>query len=527
MPYENPKKQEKYAQHIVAGRKTAGVATSIIGGRFLSILLSGISFIIVARILGPSTYGIFTIAIAYATFFTAFGDFGVGTTFSKLAGQHIAKNNKKAIGKVLSNGYALILITSLAFTVIALLLSGTLAHYILGNNSDLYVVQIASLIIVLSVIFSASYYAIVGLGNGLYIALTIIVQSVLQSIISIILVLLKFGALGPILGTIIGYAIGAAFALFLIVSKQKIRFYKPSLTEVKDLLKFSAPISAYTGLRAVINNLSPIILGLLATTVIVGNFGVAVKTANLFLLVTDSITFALLPMFASTLSIDGLGKNINKLYNYSIYLTFVVMVPAMLYVALLAKQFSFTAFSANYVLTPMYLPIIAIGILLWAVATYTTMLLIGRNMVHDVFKYSVVLAAIEFVLMFVLIHYFKGFGLIVLLYLISPTLLSAFSIMFASKRLAIKLDTLKLMKVVTAGIISALFLIPITYLPINYIAVLAFGAMEQLILYPPILAIVGGADKKDLKSIKDVSQKLPLINTAFKYLTIYSSYFAR
>ena len=53
-------------------------------GRILSLFLAGIAFIVIARILGPSTYGIYTLVIAYVGFFGAFTDLGVGTLIQQI-----------------------------------------------------------------------------------------------------------------------------------------------------------------------------------------------------------------------------------------------------------------------------------------------------------------------------------------------------------------------------------------------------------------------------------------------------------
>ncbi len=521
------RQKSNHRDNIEAGKKTAGVASSIITGRLLAIALSGAAFIIVARILGPSTYGIFTVAIAFAAFFGAFGDLGIATAFSKYVGQHIANNEIDQISEVLSNGYALMLMTGTLFTIIAFIFSGFVANYALGGGSYTYIVQVATLIIFLSIMYSASYYAIIGFGKSAYIALTILIQSVLQSITSIILVYMKFGAIGPIIGAIAGYAIGFILAIFIITYKFGIKFQMPSFGGMKSLLGFSAPISIYTGLRGIVNNLSPILLGLFATTIIVGNYGVALKTANLFMLITDSITFALLPAFASTLSVKSIGRSLSRFYNYAVYITFVIMVPAMFYIAVLAKQFSYTAFSASYLFTPSYISVIAIGILFWAVATYTTMLLIGRNLVKDVLKYAVFVAIMEFVIMFTLIPVFNGYGLVVLLYVVSPVAISSLSVMVASKKLQVYLDTKKLVKVVAAGAISALLILPITFMSNNYILILVLGFIEQIVVYPPLLSIIGGASKDDLRTITELSSKLPIINFMLKKISDYSAYFAR
>ena len=261
----------------------------------------------------------------------------------------------------------------------------------------------------------------------------------------------------------------------VIIYHFKIRLAMPSFKHMRELLGFSAPIAVYNGLRSLVDNLSPIILAFFTTTVIVGNYGVALKVVNVLGLATASLTAALLPMFASTLALEHLNKEINKFYNYSIYLTFVLMVPAMFYIAMLSKQLSYTAFSARYLLVPNYLVIISIGMLFWIVAQYTTYFLIGRNLVREVLKYSVMIAIMEFILIFTLIPLFKGFGLVFMAYTITPVVMSCLSVMVARRRLGVVLDTKKLIRVIIAGIISAVPLFLLTHLVSSYTVIIVLG----------------------------------------------------
>ena len=44
------------------GKRSTRVLSSLFAGRFIATIIAGIAFIVVARLLGPSDYGIYTLA---------------------------------------------------------------------------------------------------------------------------------------------------------------------------------------------------------------------------------------------------------------------------------------------------------------------------------------------------------------------------------------------------------------------------------------------------------------------------------
>ena len=60
--------------------------------------------------------------------------------------------------------------------------------------------RIASSLIILTMLFSASYSAIIGFGKGRYIAAIIVIQMTIQSLLSIALLLLGFGVVSRYIG---------------------------------------------------------------------------------------------------------------------------------------------------------------------------------------------------------------------------------------------------------------------------------------------------------------------------------------
>lgn len=522
--------KEKYAMGqdmLSVGAKTANVASFLTLGKFLALFFTGSAFIIVARVLGPASYGIFILAVALSGFFNPLLDLGVSTSFSRFISEYTTHDKKEEIGKLLSNGYIIIVIMALVICSAIFLLSGMLSNYIFGSQANINIIKLVSLATASCIIYGTSYSALCGFGKGKYIALVLVIQAIIQSIVSIALALLGLGAVAPLMGLVSGYLSAAALSLSIIYIKLKIRFGRPSLSGVKKLLGFSVPLAGYNTLRSFTSNVSPIVLGIFASTVVVGNFGVALKTGNIIAVVTDSLALSALLMFSSMISVKKLKKSLNKIYNYTIYITYLLITPVMFYIALLSKEISFTAFSAEYALAPLYLSMISMGVLLWVMATYTINLLIGANKVREIFKYSIIVSVMEILLLFALVPLFKGVGLIVLLYFITPVLLIIFGLR-AGKPLNISLDVVRHLKIIIAAFISICFVLPILLIfNGNYILILISAAVEQIILYPIIIAITGAAHKRDLEGLKGIVKALPVINKLVNLLADYSARFAR
>jgi O-antigen/teichoic acid export membrane protein len=522
---EPPKVKEEKKE---VGAKTAGVASLMVFGRFIALFISGVAFIIVARVLGPSVYGIYTIALAFSGFFGAIADLGVNTAVNKFIGQYLASGKKEDIERIISNGYVSVIISGLAFTLIAFLLSGFIAVHLLGGAGNTYIVQIVSFCIISAMLFALSYYIMIGFGKGKYVALVIIIQSVFQSVASVVFALMGFGAIAPILGLLIGYSASVITVLTLLIGKFRIRFRMPSMKYIKKLLGFSSPISVYNGLRGFIYSLSPIVLGIFTTTVIVGNFGVAIRVSSIITNLTDALGLAVLPMFAYTVSTKSIGKSIGKFYNYASYLTVLLITPALFYLAILSKEFSFTIFSSKYLLAPAYISIISIGTLIWVLATYAYMLLVSTNRIKEILKYSIIVVCIELVLLFTLVPLFGGLGLTFMLFVITPSLITLLMSRAAGRLLNVKLEWMKLVRIVIAGAISALFLLPLLFLLQGYyIPILVIGAVEQMLLYPIILTLSGAAGKEELKTIKDITANIPVMNRLIVIFADYSARFIR
>jgi O-antigen/teichoic acid export membrane protein len=494
--------------------------------RAITFLIMGLTFIFITRFLGPSLFGVYTIAIATAGFFGAFGDLGVSTMFMKFIPRYLEKKQTEKIKSLLVNGYTIIILESLFFTVVALLLSGFVAQNVLHNPSDTLALELVSFSIILSILYSSSYSALIAFGNGDKLIKAVTIYTLIQSFLSAGLVLYGFGPIGPIIGLDAAYLFGMIYAVRVIIKRTKVSTATP-MRGWRRIISFSVPLGLTNMLSTITSNFSLIALQLLSTTIIVGNFGAAYKAIGIFDVLLGSVGITLLPFFSVALSDKNIYKQINRYYNYSMYFVFIFAAPVVFYVVVLSQQFSYTIFSGIYALTPLYLALMSIGALIMAVYTYTYNLLVGAGEVRKVFKYNLAASVLQLALLYFFIKPFAGLGLTVLMFLVTPTVLSALYINRVKHLFHAKLDLLRLGKVVLAAIISALFLVPLTFVLSNNILLLIVGAAEQVLLYPIIISLIGAIDRDRLDIINKVTESIPVFGSVARTLVAYAGVFMR
>ncbi len=490
----------------------------------------GLAFILIVRLLGPSSYGVYTLVIATAGFFGAFGDLGLSTMFVRTIPQYVAKKQFDKVKSTLVNGYAILIIESGLFTILAFALSGFVATSVFHTPSDTFALQLVSLTIILSVMWSASYNVLIGLGKGGKLIKVVIVQGLLQAFVSIALVVLGLGAIGPILGLITSYAASAIYGAWLILQEPGIRQDKMgfALKSWSGILHFCVPVGLSVTITSLVTNFSLIVLGWYASSAVIGNFGAAYKAIGVFDVLLGSIGIALLPFFAVALIDKKITKEISKYYNYSLYFVFLIAAPIVFYIVMLSKPFSFTIFSGTYTLTPLYLALMSIGTLIIVVGSTTSNLLIGAGKVRKVLKYNIIAAIVQIILLPILVQPLTGLGLVLLMFIIIPVLTGILFVNGAQEILKINLDLRMLTKVSIAAIISMLFIYPLVLaFGTNYIPLLAAAGVEQILLYPAIVSLFGGIDKERLKILDRVVGELPVFGSIMHLLTAYTSVFLR
>jgi O-antigen/teichoic acid export membrane protein len=510
------------------GSQAAHTASFVLVGKFSSIIFLGAAFIVVARLLGPAQYGIYVLALAVAGFTGAIGNLGVGTALNKFIPQHLYRNDKRSIEDILANSFFITIVTGLLLAAVTIALSGFVATDIFHNASYTLVIEIAAVSIISSMLFSASYSALLGFNRGDYAAIINTIQAVIQSLLSVLLVVLGFGPAGPIIGLIVGYGIAFLYSIRLIYGKHGLKmFVNPSLSSIRKIFSFSVPIAVSNAALGIASSLAFIVIGAYATTVVIGNIGVASKVNSLIDIVAGSISVSLLTMYSTTLASSTMRAKISKFYNHTVYYSLILLAPMLLFIVVLATPFSYVAFSGVYKLAPLFIAVMGIGALTGLAGQYANTLLTSANKVKEIFKYNVIITVVELAMIPVLIPLFKGIGLVLLLYLIAPVATNVLFIRKSAKIFKLRFNMGKLYRILAANAITMLLVVPLIFFwQSNYIPLLITAAIEVIIIYPIILGKLRGLDLRDIKIMRSMMGSVPIVSSIVSALLRYSTSFA-
>ena len=505
------------------GSKGANVASFILIGKFTSIILTGIAFIIVARVLGPSVYGVYTLIIGTMGILTATGDFGISTGINKFTAELIHSKKTSEIGALVFNSLLAVAVIGLIIAAIIFSISGFLSMYILHTGAYKNLVEIAAFYILFTMLYDVAYGALVGIGSKL--ASVQALQSGSQAAISITLALLGFGAAAPILGLEVGLAIGFVAAIAVMHFSDGIGITaRADIKKIKKIFSFSIPVGASSFLGGVANNIGIVMLGVVSTTVIAGNFGVAAKIASLLDLIIGSIYMASIPMFSHALLNKNDKKIVPKLYTYAFYMALVFVAPMVAYMAVFAKPFSYVLFSGLYKMGPEYIALVSIGTLIWLLGYYASALMISAGEVKKVLKYNMLIFVVELIAILLLVPRFSGTGLVLSIYFASYGATTILFFLGVRRLFGVHLNWNKVGRILLANIIAAaLAYVPYFLFPTSFIPVLVIGLAIEVGTYPILLSVTGAMTKKDFAHVKLATESIPFFGRVIKLLVDYAT----
>jgi O-antigen/teichoic acid export membrane protein len=274
------------------GSKTIGVKTAkngilyvvgqVVGSFSILVLLA-----LLARLLKPSNFGLYAIVIAFYTLLGIIGNFGIGTALRKKLAE---TNDKTRRSTLISNSYFIAMAASLIIAIAGVLLSSTIATYVYHDSSLAGALQLASVLVIFWVFFNLTIAVLVGLEKVKEATIIDLFYSVVQPIAAVGLVVLGYGILGAVSGIAISIVLGSALGLFYLSKEIENRIIKPTKKIIKELMAFSTPIATSNIALLGPQNFAILLLGVYATSAIVGNYNAAYEIGNFVGIIFSSST---------------------------------------------------------------------------------------------------------------------------------------------------------------------------------------------------------------------------------------------
>lgn len=486
-----------------------GVATSTI------IMAAGT--VVLARLMLPEEYGLYSIALIPSYMMALFRDWGVNSAITKYVA-HLRSGNKEDIHDTIVAGLVFEITTGTALSLISLFLASSIASAIFRRPESTSLISIASLTIISGSLLTASQSCFVGFERMGLNSLTMICQAILKSAISPLLVFLGYGALGAVLGYTFSFltagVIGLVTLYFILFKDlRKTNPKRSSLSRtLKRMLRYGVPLSISSILAGFLVQLYGFMMAFYCSDTMIGNYQATTQFAVLLTFLTFPITTVLFPAFAKV-NPENENKLLQTVFTSSVKYTAILLVPATMAMMVFSKPMISILFGEKWLYAPFFLTIYVISNL-FAVFGSVSMsnLLAGLGETKTMMKLGLLTLSFGIPLAFLLIPTLGIVG--VILTSIFAGLPSMFSgLYWIWKRYKVKADFQSSTKIFVASAIAAIT----TYLTLDFLnshewIMLTVGGVIFVAAYVIVAPIIGAITQTDINNLRTMLSGLGIIS---------------
>jgi len=491
-------------------------------GLAISSIISSIGIIIIARLLSPSNYGLYSIALIAPNLIKIFRDLGIDQSTIRYTAKYKKENQKNNVKTVLIATTAFETILGTTLSLVTFLLSDLIGNTVFNRPEIVPLIQIVSITILADALLKTAQSAFTGYEKMKHQSLTLIIQSILKTTFMTLFILLSLDASGAIIGFTTASIITGLIAILLFYKT----IYKPLedqkttknkiINELKTMLRYGLPLSAAIILVGFINQFYNFLVAIYTTDLQIGNYQVATNFSVLIAFFVTPVVTILFPAF-SKINAQEESETLKAVFQNSVKYASLLIIPATFAVMALAQPGVSTIFGEKYQYAPLYLTLYIIIYLYTALGYLSTGNLIksqGKTTLN--LKLATITFTLGITLSLTLIPTYGILGLLASnLAAGIPSLM--ISLWWIKKHYNTTINYNSSTKILTASAIAAIptYLITIQQVLPDWLT-LILGATTYLASYIIIAPIIGAIDQTDTKNLKEMLKTLgpltPLFN---------------
>jgi O-antigen/teichoic acid export membrane protein len=497
-------------------------------GQMASTLISAIGTIVIARILGPSSFGILSIAqipVSIALMFIANGVTRAIITFTAEQ-RHLGENQDTR--NIILAGLRINLTIATIVTIVIYLASGIIANNVFHRPELEQLIKILSISILAQAAMSLSAAVFIGFEKMGVRALINISRSILNTIIGPTLVFLGFGVIGAAYGNSLPFIIsGIIGTLAVFLHLRTLPASSISLSEcMKKIIRYSYPLFFSNFLAGSLRQFFKFILPFYVTASIIGNYTAAIGFNVLVNFFLTPLNTTDLPLLSKLKPKDPMLEFVfQNLIKYKALIAF----PISAAIIALSDHLTLIFYGETYNAAPLFLRLYMINYFLIGLGSQTTnRLLNSQKETKITFRRTIINLTLGLPLGILLIPRYGVVGLI-LTQMIAPMIGLIYSLWWVRNNYMISLDYNTILKTfisTSVGFICCLTLISL--ISINPWIEVFMGGSILMITYLTSILLTGALTKKNLQDIHSLLKKYeilsPLINPVFEILAKLARY---
>jgi len=335
-----------------------GVATSTI--------IMAIGTIILARLILPEEYGLYSVALMPSYLIILFRDWGVNSAITRYAAHFRVINKEEETRNLIVAGLVFEIIAGISLSFLSLFLANFVAVTIFHRPESTLLISIASITIFAGALLTVSQATFIGFERMELNSFTIICQAIAKTIVSPLLVFFGFGAVGAVIGYTFSFLfagiIGMATLYFSLFRKLKRKGKGSSeiTRNLKTMLRYGVPLSMSSIISGFMAQFFSFMMAFFCSDLMIGNYQVAVQFAVILTFLTSPVSTVLFPTFAK-LNPSNEQNLLKAVFASSVKYTALLLVPATMIMIILSEPIVGTLFGDKWLYAPFFLTLYVIN----------------------------------------------------------------------------------------------------------------------------------------------------------------------
>jgi O-antigen/teichoic acid export membrane protein len=488
------------------------------GGLFLfigntsSTIILAVGVIIVARLLGPFSYGLYTLAVAIPTLLVALSDVGMNSALVRLPAKARSEGDLARANRLIKLGFLLKLAVSTFAFLICYAGSTVIATTVLNRPELAPFIQLAALMIVFQAIYDATNNAFIGTDLMQYSAAIQIMQAILKGTLGPAFVFIGLGITGAISGYLLALVAAGTTGASILFSRQARSLARTDTSkEIRALLGYGLPLYLASIFSVFLAQYQNIVLAHFANNVEIGNFAASWTFTMFMAILAYPIATAMFPMF-SKMDPKNQKSDLARGFVLAVKYTSLLMIPTSVAVIAFSRDLVYLTFGPGYTLAPQYLALLSALYLLTAIGSMVLgSFLNGVADTSTVVKISILTLAVYLPMGPALAWPWGPYGV-----LVAQILSNAASTIYGIRQTSMKYDALPDFRasgrILIAALAAAVPVVVLVQLHLTAVGVvnLVAGGLLYLLMYLTLAPVLGAVDKFDVTNLRTVLSFVPL-----------------
>ncbi len=324
--------------------------------------INAVSVILIARLLGPTDYGVYSLALVIPGILQLFIGFGALPAVVRYAAYYTSVGKPEEAKRFTINVMIFLLATGTVMTVISFLLAHSLSTLVLQRPDLGPYVQLTSVSVLGTTILQTATTSAIGWNLMVLSGSTSVSQALIKLALAPLLVFMGFGITGALVGHLASLALAGTIGAAILYLNRLRGFGRARsfVADVKEMNVYGIPVYAGTVMVGLASYFVLVLLAHIATNTVYGYYQAALNFTSPITILASAMISALFPAFAS---IDGVKADVNMAFRHAYRFVAFLLTPLVVFMVAGAGPLVRLLLGAKYASSVPYLQLLALAYL--------------------------------------------------------------------------------------------------------------------------------------------------------------------